>query len=323
MAYNLDLKDRRLLYELDLNSRQSFNELSKKLGLSKNSVAYRIKQLQGAGIIEKFHTIIDTGKLGYTTFRLYMQIQNATPEKEKEILNFFINHKLVTRVISIDGDYSVGCLILAKTIKEVSDFWRELLNKYVNYTGDRSLTIITGIKKFARAYFLEQKENKEESINLLTESNLVDLDESDIKLLKLLAEDSRTQIIDLASKLNLTSKTVISKIKKLEEQKVIVCYQTKFSLEKLGYQHFRVTFRLDNITKEKMKELINYANFHPNINYAHEVLGGDDFEIDIETKGLPELRLIIEDLKSRFMDIIQSYKTMQFYKEHEYEVFPI
>ena len=42
MSYKLDSKDFKLLSELDLDSRQSFNELGKKLGLSKNAVAYRI-----------------------------------------------------------------------------------------------------------------------------------------------------------------------------------------------------------------------------------------------------------------------------------------
>jgi hypothetical protein len=33
----LDLKDRKILYELDINSRQSFSQLGKKVGLSNGS----------------------------------------------------------------------------------------------------------------------------------------------------------------------------------------------------------------------------------------------------------------------------------------------
>jgi len=50
---NIDLKDRKILYELDLNARQSLNEIGKKVGLNKDSVAYRIKRMEDEGIIKK------------------------------------------------------------------------------------------------------------------------------------------------------------------------------------------------------------------------------------------------------------------------------
>src|SRR3989338_10516950 len=82
MLNKLDLKDKRLLYELDLDSRQSFNELGKKLSLSKSSVIYRINNMQKSGIIKQYHTVLDIGKLGYISFRLYIKLQNSTPSTE-------------------------------------------------------------------------------------------------------------------------------------------------------------------------------------------------------------------------------------------------
>jgi len=55
----LDLKDRKILYELDLNSRQSFRSIGRKVGLSKDIVASRVKKLQEEGIIIRFNTLID------------------------------------------------------------------------------------------------------------------------------------------------------------------------------------------------------------------------------------------------------------------------
>ena len=73
----IDLKDRKILYELDTNSRQSYHEIAKKVGLSKDSIIYRIKKLQEQGVIKKFHTIYDVGKLGFISFRLYLKFQNS------------------------------------------------------------------------------------------------------------------------------------------------------------------------------------------------------------------------------------------------------
>ena len=49
----IDLKDRKILYELDLNCRQSNAQIGKKVGLSRKVVEYRIKRMEEEGIITK------------------------------------------------------------------------------------------------------------------------------------------------------------------------------------------------------------------------------------------------------------------------------
>ena len=82
---NLDLKDRKILYELDLDSRQSFRSLGKKVGLSKDMVASRIKKLQENGIIQGFYTIISPMGIGFIAIRFLINFQYTTPDKRKEI----------------------------------------------------------------------------------------------------------------------------------------------------------------------------------------------------------------------------------------------
>ena len=55
----IDKIDRKILYALDLDSKQSLNSLGKKVGLGKETLFYRIKNLQERGIIDKFVTIIN------------------------------------------------------------------------------------------------------------------------------------------------------------------------------------------------------------------------------------------------------------------------
>ena len=62
---SLDLKDRKILYWLDINSRQSNAKIAKKTGLSKQVVGFRIKRLIKEHIIHSFYTVIDISKLGF------------------------------------------------------------------------------------------------------------------------------------------------------------------------------------------------------------------------------------------------------------------
>ena len=60
----VDVKDRKILYQLDVNSRQSFRSIGRKVGLSKDAVFRRIKRLQEEGIIIRFITLFDYLRLG-------------------------------------------------------------------------------------------------------------------------------------------------------------------------------------------------------------------------------------------------------------------
>ena len=320
--HRLDLKDKKLLYELDLNSRQSFNELARKLKLSKNAVIYRISNLKKGGIIKRFHTVVDIGKLGYASFRVYLKLQNTTPKKEKEIISFLKQKDMVTWLVSIEGDYHLGALILCKSVREMSLFWKELLEKYSNFIDKRLLTIMTKVSYFSRAYLLGLKSNSYELV-FITEPEELNLDLVDIAILKILAPNSRIPIVELAEKIGVTPKTGINRIRNLKEKRVIIGYKTMFDLEKLGYCYFKVHIRLHNLTKEKENRFREYVKKQPNIIYDDEVLGGDDFEIEVQVRDVAELRKIIEEIKAQFAGVIKSYMIMQFYREHKYLFLPV
>ncbi|AIU69234.1 transcriptional regulator [Thermococcus eurythermalis] len=72
MASSLDATDIRLLRELKENARENIASLSKKLGIPRTTVHYRIKKLVDEGIIEKFTVKPNYKKLdlGTTAFIL-------------------------------------------------------------------------------------------------------------------------------------------------------------------------------------------------------------------------------------------------------------
>lgn len=317
----LDLKDRKILFELDTNSRQSYQEIANNVGLSKDSVFYRIKRLEREGIIQRYQTLIDVGKLGYTSFRIFYKLQNTTPEKEEEILNYLKNHRIVVWMASVEGYWAINTWILCKEISELEAFWKDFTFKYINHLADKQLSVFTDITYFSRAYFLPDKKN-EISIKFVTAPKKTEVDKTDIKILQILNLNARISLLEISEKIGLSAKQISARIRSLEERKIIIGYRTMFDLQKLGYLYYRLHIKVKNLTKERENTFRQFAFIHPNIIYDHYSICGPDLEIDIQVESIEKLRSIINELKDKFSDIIQGYDVLQYLKEYKYVYMP-
>jgi len=121
MTVKLDLKDRKILYQLDLNARQSSGQIAKKVGLSKEVVGYRIKKLEKDGVIKSYYTIIDTSKLGYFSFRIYIKLMGTTPEVEEKIIKYLVNDKDTFFIVDVDGPFDIACGVWVREQSQISN----------------------------------------------------------------------------------------------------------------------------------------------------------------------------------------------------------
>jgi len=64
---------------------------------------------------------------------------------------------------------------------------------------------------------------------------MIELDELDHKILELLEEDSRQSYREIAKKLEISHVSVSNRIKKMEEEGIILGYSTVMNPEKLGF----------------------------------------------------------------------------------------
>src|SRR3989338_4309993 len=126
----LDVKDRKILEQLDLNARQSNSQIAKKVRLSKDVVNYRIKQLEKNGIIKGYYSVLDIAKLGYVTYKLMLTFQNTTSEIEKEIIDYFIKSPHVGWLVSCDGYYNLMVIAWVKSSIVFNNFFTDFLTKY-------------------------------------------------------------------------------------------------------------------------------------------------------------------------------------------------
>lgn len=320
----LDLKDRQLLYELDLNARQSFNELAKKLRLNKNTVQYRISRLQKLGIIRNFYTLIDTAKLGYLIFRVFLRFQNLAHEREMEIIEYLKSDSRVGWMVSVEGNWDLNFMIWVKTHYEFDEFWREFKFKFEESIVHKWISLFVRLHFYTRPFLANTKNDRQKAIVLYDKVKIpISLDEKDIIILRTLAEDCRTPVVDIAKKASMTVNTAKHRIKRLWNCDIIKSFKAVIDLEKLGYKYYKLHFELKSLTPEDWRSIKTYVQLHPNIWDLNELVNGADLELDLHVKTDAEMRTFISELRARFQNNIRNYEILHYYKEHKLVFFPV
>ena len=316
----LDVKDKKILYELDLNGREYVSTIARKVGLSKEVVNYRIKRLRDRGIITGFHAIIDTSKTGHRIYRLQIQYQDVSPEKEQEILDYMKKHSNIGWIATYEGFYDLAVLFWAKDVFEFRTTCDSFLAEFGKHFQNTIKTIVLHIYHYKHNFLFDTEDLTEATIG--GPLRQAALDHLDLQILQILSKDCRKNTLDIGNQLHLSPNTVKYRIRKLLDNKVIVAYKTMINADKLGYQHYKVFLNLNNLTEETRKKLIGHLRVNRHVIYVTDAIGKADLEFEAHVKNIKELHTIIRNLKLQFSDMIRDTKSVLIFKEHRINYLP-
>jgi len=120
------------------------------------------------------------------------------------------------------------------------------------------------------------------------------MDKTDEKILKNLLVDARLSARQLSLKLGLSTVTVLSRIKKLEKEKIIKGYTSVLDHEKLGYD---LTAVIEIIAKkDKLVQVEDELSGIENVCAVYDVTGNTDTLIIAKFKGREDLSKFIKNL---------------------------
>jgi len=301
----IDLKDRKILYQLDLDCRQSNTQIGKKVGLKKDVVSYRINKLQKEGIIKNFWTLINTFRLGYNVFRIYINFQYVSSDVKDEIIQYFVSYKNSWVVKSEKSEIDLAVVIWVKDISEFYQFWDKTLDLYEDYFEKHNISIyIQGIV-YKKSFLLPDEKDKfdREMFKVSCGGKSVKIDETDYKLLNELAVNARAPQLELAEKLGCSSQSVNYRIKNLVKSGVIGAFRVDIDLSKLDLHNYKVDIYLKD---HKLKRpILDYLKNQPYLEYMNLAIGWADLEPEFVVKNMDELLKILEELDTKFSGAIK------------------
>lgn len=146
MRNKVDEIDVKLLQALTENSKVTCNELAKKLGISRQQVARRLKKLEKNGIIKKYTIAVDFEKLNYIYAGLGITLKPGVPVEEIiEILKKDKDVKVIERGI---GTHDIFLRVaVPKSLRELESKIHEIIMK-IGEVEKVDKTIITEVVKY-------------------------------------------------------------------------------------------------------------------------------------------------------------------------------
>ncbi len=123
------------------------------------------------------------------------------------------------------------------------------------------------------------------------------LDKTDIKILKNLLVDARLSSRQMALKLGMSTVTILTRIKKMEKEKIVRGYTAIIDHEKLGYD---LTAIIEIFTKKgKMVEVENELSSLENVCAVYDVTGESDTVVVAKFKNREELSKFVKTISSK------------------------
>jgi len=318
----LDLKDRKILYQLDLNSRQSFSQIGKKVGIHKDVVARRIKKLFDNGIIEYISCTNDY-KLGYFYLRFSFTYQYVTPEIKKKITQYFVENKNAVIVSESEGAFDLVVIMALKNAPVFYPVWNNIFSKYRDYFSNLVVSIYCEIIEYKYTFLLNENERPDENriwFRRYDDGNNISLDALDYKILHFLKNNARMPTIEIAQQLNTTADTIQNHIKKLLQSKVLLGYRIKIDYTKVGYQLYRVLIYLKDMSQ--IKNIIEYVESNPHLIRRIVTFGNIDLEFMLFFRNIQQFNAFINNLLSKFPGAIKNYTLITHTHTYKYQYSP-
>jgi DNA-binding Lrp family transcriptional regulator len=140
------------------------------------------------------------------------------------------------------------------------------------------------------------------------------MDETDVKILKQVLSDARLSYRKIAEEIGVSPPTVLTRIQRLENNRIIKSYSAVLDHEKLGYD-LTAIIELTAV-KGKITEVEKHISKFPNVCAVYDITGLTDMIIVAKFRNRKDLSdFVKKDLSLPFVDRTNSHIVLVTVKE--------
>lgn len=114
---DIDELDLNILRNLQENSRLTYSDLARILGVPSSTIRFKVNRLIKEGYIKKFVAILDQKKLGFPI--VVIMLLRINPKYLDEIFEIISKMPEIHHMFQITGKYDLVCIFHVRNIEEV------------------------------------------------------------------------------------------------------------------------------------------------------------------------------------------------------------
>lgn len=319
----LDLKDRKLIFAMEQDARQTNAALAKHIGLTPEAVQYRIERLLKRGVLKFFMGYINFAKLGFVDYGLFITTQRMSRAQEQDFVEFMLQYPYCPYFCKSGGTYDFVVDLLARNPIALMDLVTELTNRFGDFIHQQEIVTRISAHHFPKQYLLDATAAPPPSVYFGGPlDQQVQIDQTDDEILRRLAVNSRAKVVDIAQAVGLSDTAVGTRIRRLEETELITGYLAWAEPQSFGYQSFNLLLKSQNFRSDDELKLFEFCRCHRHVTWLLKTLGRWDFEIGVEVKTQEQLQEVVYQLKDDFAHIIQRMEFAPMFKTIKYTQYP-
>lgn len=302
----LDLLDRKILFQLDLDARQSLAQLSRTLRVPRDRVEYRYNRLCSEGIIKQSTVTLNPYHLGLTIYKTYLKVTKGSAAYE-EFRKFLSHHPRVYWVAECDGSWDLIYALFARSPYEFHTLQNEILTKFREVVLGFNVYTLVNVWMYGKHYLVG---GGTKSFLVGGPPSNYSPDKIEWKILEALSRDARQSIPELAGKLKTTEMVVRHRIKKMESAGLIAGYRIELDFPRINMTMFKAQLFLNTCSKAQESKFKAYCAAHPHITYYIEQVGECELELELEVDGYVQFTAIVNELRQKFSEVIRNVETV-------------
>ncbi|MBD3351095.1 MAG: winged helix-turn-helix transcriptional regulator [Candidatus Lokiarchaeota archaeon] len=235
-VFKIDETDMELIQALWKNSRTSFNQLGKDLEISGNILKQRSEDLEKAGVFQ-YQTNPYFSKFGWGGVAFIVDIPKKYRDHYIEKLSKF--QELYEIIFSLEERCAIIAILPFNSKEGVTE---STINVFINKL-QTEIADITIHEHYKLYYRFQEKE--------------LELKEAEIKLIRVLREDSRSDLNCLSNRIGLSKKTLSRYLSRFMEEKLI---RHTITLQPNKIRNFVIHFLIikfenDKILRKKIEQI--------------------------------------------------------------------
>jgi len=126
----IDSIDKKILSVIKNNSRLSYEEIGRHIGLTRNAIKSRIQNLERLGIIAGYKMMVDFKHFNRLSYKIFIKYGHSEIEQEEELIEFIQNRAGILANTKLLGKWNLDIEIQPTDAKDLQKFIIELRSKF-------------------------------------------------------------------------------------------------------------------------------------------------------------------------------------------------